>query len=260
MDPILKWVGGKRSILHELDKHLPTEINDYYEPFAGGAAVFCRVKDRVRGRAHLSDLNRHLIWFYTYLGGCPERVAEEYEILLMLHSKESFYEIRDQFNQGDFDSDERLPARVEQAARFLYLNTAGFNGLWRVNKKGLCNVPFGGKRKLKDPKEIRAFAKHLEGVKFECASYEDTSINPTFGDLVYCDPPYTGTFESYTRQGWGAEDDAALRKQCLKWRDAGAQVVVTVADPLAWMGDFEVVEVQSASKIKSKQRTEYILK
>ena len=140
MDPILKWVGGKRSILHELDKHLPTEINDYYEPFAGGAAVFCRVRDRIRGRACLSDLNPHLIGFYNTLAGFPEEVVDAYEMLLMLHSKDAFYEVRNEFNIYITEHN------VDQAARFLYLNTAGFNGLWRVNKKGLCNVPFGGKR------------------------------------------------------------------------------------------------------------------
>ena len=258
MDPILKWVGGKRSILPELDKHLPIEINDYYEPFVGGAAVFCRVQDRIQCRAHLSDLNGHLIRFYDTLAEWPNEVVEEYETLLMLHGRDAFYGVRDDFNGADREDVGFDPA--VEAAQFLYLNTAGFNGLWRVNKKGRCNVPFGGQRKLKDPGVVREFAEQIKGVSLGCHSYDDPVMGrPTFGDLVYCDPPYTGTFEDYTKQGWCGADDVKLRDLCLKWRDDGARVVVTVADPIIWMGDFEVHEVQSASKIKSKPRVEYIV-
>lgn len=263
MSPILKWVGGKRSILPALDAHLPTEINDYYEPFVGGAAVFCRIRDRIQGRAHLSDLNQHLSWFYNALISCPDEVIEEYETLLMLHCKETFYAVRDEFNRNSGTWTGGTMSGPEHAARFLYLNTAGFNGLWRVNKNGLCNVPYGGnERTPKDPDEVRGFAKQIEeGVSFDCRPYTHEYIQPTLGDLVYCDPPYTGTFKDYTSQGWEEADDYKLRDKCIEWVDAGARVIVTVGSPRIWeqILEFEVFPVESSSKIKRKPRTEYIV-
>ena len=255
MQPILKWVGGKQSIMHEIHKVIPGRVDDYYEPFLGGGAVYLHLRDHVKGGAYLSDSNGALMAFYHAILEYTGEVLDEFEALVSFSDRDTFYEVRDEYNRlASMDGN-----IVQKAAMFLYINSCGFNGLWRVNAKGRCNVPYGGdSRKVKDRAAILDVVRVM-GRARQVYQADFRSIDyPSFGDLVYCDPPYTGTFDAYTSAGWTAEDDMALKAKCLDWLNNGANVVVSTADDTIWQADFNIVTIESASKIKSKARTEYI--
>ena len=132
--PLLKWAGGKYVFIRDIAECVPPLANGatYYEPFAGGASLFMTLKPQ---RARLSDLNSHLMDTYRAVRSNPTEVGRQVEALARRHSKQFYYEVRDSFNRS------RSPIR--QAARFIYLNKAGFNGVYRVNTLGKFNVPDG---------------------------------------------------------------------------------------------------------------------
>ena len=259
--PPIKRVGGKRSVLSRIDPYLPAKCDNYFEPFFGGGAMFFHLagNDRIDGRAYLSDADPGLNLFYLQLMNHPDAVLDEYEALVMFNSRDQFYEVRGQYNQPT-PQDPNI-----RAAQYLYINTCGFNGIWRTNAKGLCNVPYGGDgRRARPADEIRIAVRMLRSKsdtpplrsKFNelCPRWPD----PSFGDLVYCDPPYTGTFDGYTKEGWDGEDDARLLAKCKEWRMNGAYVVVSTADPDPYRDTFDVEPIHTSSKIKAKPRTEYV--
>ena len=257
MNPILKWVGSKRSVLSRIDPYLPGRCENYFEPFFGGGALYFKLvnEERLVKWGYLSDLNPDLILFYNMLRDAPDAVLSEYDALVDFNDRDVFYAVRDAYNAGGED-----PA--VRAARFLYINSCGFNGLFRVNKKGLCNVPYGGDgRKPRSGQEIREavdLLRRKSNGPTLASVFEMPGPEPTFGDLVYCDPPYLGTFDSYTNRGWSEDDDFGLFAKCCEWRMNGAFVVVSTANPDLWREDFDVEPIFTSSKIKAKQRTEYV--
>ena len=254
--PLVKYPGGKRSVIQQIDRHLPARAMHYFEPFVGGGAMYFHLasNDRFLGEAFLSDLNSHLIAFYDEVCRRTDHVLEEYEWLAEMSCRDAFYEVRDAFN-ADTGRDP-----IGQAARFLYITSHGFNGLMRYNKKGQCNVPYGGdERKPRPAHELRQSVNLMvKTAHVAHASFRNLPQEPGWGDLVYCDPPYTGTFDAYTQQGWDRQDDIALRDKCLEWRDNGADVVVSTNDPSLWTDEFNVEPIQTRSLIKSKERLEYV--
>lgn len=128
--PFLKWAGGKRSLIPHIEEYLPKKFNSYVEPFLGGGALFFHLKPQ---EAFLNDVNAELINTYRVVRDYPDRLIAA--LKKHVYQKEHFYRVRD-LQPTD------LPL-VEQAARMIYLNRVGFNGLYRVNSKGGFNVPFG---------------------------------------------------------------------------------------------------------------------
>ena len=252
--PLLKWVGGKRRIFPYLEDVFPANCENYYEPFVGGGAAYFAYRAKIQGSVYLSDQNIDLINLYLIATARPEELLDRFDEYVWLHDKESYYDVRAEFNAGQMDT-------VSQAAAFLYIVSFGFNGLWRVNAKGFCNVPYGGDgRHARDREDmmasILALGKASTFIRHGC--FSKIKPAPALGDLVYCDPPYTGTFTAYTADAWSKEDDLRLLAKCREWRDDGASVVVSVEDASPWELDFDVKEIDTASSIRAKRRVEYL--
>lgn len=135
--PIVKWVGGKRGILDELVKAMPETFNSYYEPFAGGAALFLSLSPLTNHKAFISDLNGDLINLYSIIQNKPDELMLKLDELASKHTQDFYYEVRSWHHLDD---------DVLRAARFLFINKTGFNGLIRYNSKGEINTPWGHKK------------------------------------------------------------------------------------------------------------------
>ncbi len=206
--PFVKWAGGKTSLLPELLKHVPRPVRRYHEPFVGGGALFFAVAPR---RAVLSDANGELIH-------CWRQVRDDVHGVLDALSAHVYERSR-------FEAVRALdPLRLrpaERAARFIYLNKTCFNGLWRVNRAGRFNVPFGRYRNptFHDPGLLLPASRALRGVQILRAPFEISLQRAAPGDFVYLDPPYdpvseTSSFTSYTRDAFTWEDQKRLAAGC----------------------------------------------
>lgn len=215
--PVLKWAGGKRqlagSILAAIDRLVPGQIETYHEPFAGGLAIFFALAAKKKFRyARLSDTNRELIEMYIAIRDNVQGVMRELAKLTRLpQTKETFLAIRN-----------RAPRRSasSRAARMIYLNKTCFNGLYRVNKQGRFNVPYGKQKNplILDRETLLAASEALHGVSLQVRSFGQTWYEAKPGDLVYYDPPYvplskTSSFHSYQAGGFNAEAHARLARQ-----------------------------------------------
>jgi DNA adenine methylase len=210
LGPVLKWAGGKSQLLPEILQRLPKQIETYYEPFVGGAAVFFALASEGRfRRAVLSDKNRDLVEVYEALKEEPEKVIEKLRRYRTQHSEESYYEVR-----------AKVPrTRWGRAARIIYLNKTGFNGLYRVNKDGRFNVPFGryAKPNIVDEPRLLAAAEVLAKVEIRVADFEETCKRARRGDAVYLDPPYlpvstTAHFAEYHSEPFGLAEHERLAR------------------------------------------------
>jgi DNA adenine methylase len=221
--PFLRWAGGKRWLLPQIPALLKgVEVNNYYEPFLGGASVFFGIQPT--GTAYLSDLNHDLIETYIQVRDHPTRVST----LLNEHvnEQEYYYSIRAN----------RPSARSERAARFIYLNHTSFNGIYRVNLQGDYNVPFGGRASPAFPTkaELHAVSERLKGAWLTQSDFEPALRTVEEGDLVFLDPPYTiahnhNGFIKYNQRLFSFEDQIRLRKAVETIRERGAHYILTNA-------------------------------
>ncbi len=228
--PVLKWAGGKRRLLPAILKRLPESIDTYYEPFVGSAAVFFALAGERRfRRAVLSDQNRELINVYKELKrdcesviGCLQRYRDN-------HGHETYYDVR--------AVDPNTLDRVERAARTIYLNKTGFNGLYRVNRAGQFNVPLGRYKNpnICDEPRLRAAAKALKGVKLEVRDFESACRDAKEGDAVYFDPPYvplskTSNFTAYHHEAFDDEQQQRLAEVFARLAARSVHVVLSNSD------------------------------
>ncbi len=212
--PFLKWAGGKTQLADALLERMPACFNTYHEPFVGSGAVFFRLyrEGRIR-RAILSDVNAELI--DTYLA-IRDHVNEVIELLAEFpHNKDFYYEIR--------AKDPAIMSLPERAARMIYLNKTGYNGLYRVNRQGKFNVPFGRYKSPKyyDRENLIAVSHALQEIEILCESFETVVVRAKAGDWVYFDPPYvplsqTAHFTSYNANGFGIREQELLRDVCVE--------------------------------------------
>lgn len=199
IDPFLKWAGGKRQLLNEIRRRMPTEYGAYYEPFVGGGAIFFGT---LHTPALISDTNQELINCYRVVRDQVEALIED----LRRHENAEtyFYALR------SVQPETLTP--VERASRFIYLNRTCFNGLYRVNRKGQFNVPYG---KYKNPAlvpadKLKAASTNLQGVEIEMSDYKGAVSTAEAGDFVYLDPPYIplggfADFKRYNSDVFGVE-------------------------------------------------------
>lgn len=219
--PFVKWVGGKRSIINELLDRIPSQINNYYEGFVGGGALFYEIHEKANN-SYLSDINFDLIITYNVikkdLGGLIEVLHEHKE----KHNDTYYYKIR---------SKHELKDPIEIAARFIYLNKVCFNGLYRVNKKGEFNVPIG---KYVNPgivqeTNLRNVSNVLQKAEIRLMKFDE--ITPEQGDFVYFDPPYHPTdansFTSYTKSDFTEKDQIRLSDFALELTKNGVNVMLS---------------------------------
>jgi len=204
--PLLKWVGGKTQllpvILKEIDRLHPGPIDQYYEPFLGGAAVFFALARLRRLKsAILSDSNEELINFYEAVQSSPASLIRALARLKKKGFGESrYYEVRDVVPRSE----------IGRAARFLYINKCGYNGLWRVNQKAICNVPYGHHKippTILDEEAIWSAHYALACAELRWAPFWSVDIFNLPATFVYFDPPYwptrpTANFTSYTAFGF----------------------------------------------------------
>lgn len=255
--PFLKWVGGKAQLADDLVGHLPRYFLDYHEPFVGGGALFFRLhRDGHIRHAFISDLNAELMDAYLAVRDYVEDVIE----LLSSYSydKDFYYDLR---SRDPWEMD--LPTRV---ARMIYLNKTGYNGLYRVNKQGKFNVPFGRYKSPKycDPDNLRAVSKALKNVEIACASFKTVLRRARRGDLVYFDPPYvpvskTSNFTAYQSDGFSIDDQRELRDVCvaLTERDVNVMLSNSATDlvrALYAAPDFTIDKVQANRAINSNAK------
>ncbi len=226
--PFLKWAGGKTALLDVLLTAAPPRFGTYYEPFLGSGALFFGLSraGRVR-RAVLGDINRELIDTYRALQVDVEaviRVLDRYP-----YSKAFYYALR--------EVDPWSLPLAERAARMIYLNKTCYNGLYRVNRAGKFNVPFGRYKNpnYKDFDNLRAVARALQDVTLVCASFEESVRDAGPGDFVYFDPPYdpvsrTARFTEYHAGGFDREDQARLAALFRELAERGVWVMLSNAD------------------------------
>lgn len=217
--PFLKWAGGKTQLLAPIARLLPRAIEGtYFEPFLGGGAVFfhLRSEGRLRGGAVLSDSNEVLIETWLAVRDDTEALLD----LLLAHRNAHERDARSHY----YSVRAAAPTSpTERAARLLYLNKTCFNGLWRVNSRGLFNVPMGRYKRptIHDPEALRSASAALQGVDIRCVPWHVAlkRAKANRGDAVYLDPPYvpvsrTASFTSYTAERFGPGDQEALAKAC----------------------------------------------
>lgn len=220
--PILKWAGGKTQLLDELMPRVPEHFGKYIEPFFGGGALFfaLRPKDAV-----ISDSNPEIINMYKQIAANLDEVISllgEYA-----NKEDEYYCVRDQ-NWED------LP-KAEAAARTIYLNRTCYNGLYRVNKSGKFNTPFGGYKnpKICDKAALRAASETLQEATIACGDYQDVLKGyAVAGDFIFLDPPYlpvtpSGDFKRYTKEQFHEEDHRKLAKLAKELEKRGCHVILT---------------------------------
>jgi DNA adenine methylase len=245
--PILKWAGGKRQLLPALRPFYPPVFNRYIEPFVGSGAVFLDLYNAglLEGReVRLSDINADLVGCYRAVRDGVDDVIDELQRLEAGHragGPEHYYKVRDErFNPvrgevhaGDRPADRYTPAL---AAMLIYLNRAGYNGLFRVNAHGAFNVPAGRHASLTicHPDNLRRLAAALQTphLSLDVRPFHDALAEGAAGDFVYLDPPYapisrTASFTSYTAAGFGPGQQEALQRAVIDLADRGAHVLLS---------------------------------
>jgi DNA adenine methylase len=260
--PLVKWAGGKGQLLSQFQPHFPARFGRYIEPFVGGGAVFFHLYNQGRlppKEIVLIDHIEELINCYRVVQSQIEALIEE----LKRHEPhkldaDHYYEVRawDRHPKYGQRSD------VERAARFLFLNRTCYNGLYRVNRKGQFNVPFGryDNPTVCNADNLRAASQALQGVIVELGDFDRCLEWAGPGDLVYLDPPYhplsdTSSFTSYTSAAFDVEDQRRLADLFRELDSRGCQVMLSNScTPLIrelYKG-YEQVEVQAIRAISSK--------
>ncbi|MCL6185170.1 Dam family site-specific DNA-(adenine-N6)-methyltransferase [Acinetobacter baumannii] len=252
--PILKWAGGKTQMLDSILPRFPDSYGKYIEPFFGGGAVFFALQPE---NAVIADSNPELINLYRTVADNVEAVINE--LKKFTNTEEMFYEVRSQ------DWESLSPEAA--AARTIYLNKTCFNGLYRVNKKGQFNVPFGKYKnpKILDEENLRAASSLLSKAKIICCDYSEVLEKFTFSnDLIFLDPPYVpiseySDFKRYTKEQFYLEDHEQLAKIYRALSDKGCHVFLTnsnhpVVQSLYSGFQYEVIQTKRHISCDSKTR------
>lgn len=257
--PFVKWVGGKRQLLRqfrELGLYPPDDFNPmtntYYEPFVGGGAVFF---DLLPKNAELSDLNMELVTTYNVIKNNVDELVESLQ--KHIYNKEYYLSVRAQKIEDLSD--------VETASRFVFMNRTGFNGLYRVNKSGQFNVPFGRYNNpvICDEKNLRKVSGTLQDVSITHQDYKKVLETAKSGDFIYLDPPYypinaTSSFTSYTAEGFLEKEQTELRDTFVKLHERGCFVMLSNSDTpfinelYSGLGGITINKITAGRSINSK--------
>jgi DNA adenine methylase len=247
---ILKWAGGKRSLVQAILATFPSDYMEraYHEPFLGGGAVFFTVKPQ---RGTVNDVNSRLVNFYRVIRDRPtELVAEASKYP---YERETYYRLRDRFNEGMLNM-------VEDAALLLYLNKTGYNGLYRVNSRGKYNVPFGTYRNptIVPQAEIYAASEILRRVDIRSEDFSYLLDAAHESDLVYLDPPYeplsrTSNFNTYSPTGFPWEEQVRLSKTIRELDARGVLFTLSNSEPVKKLyRGFKIMTVHVNRSINTK--------
>jgi len=256
--PFVKWAGGKGQLLDFILPLIPS-FADYYEPFVGGGALYLALwRRRQISQAYLNDINHELMTAYEVLQSQPESLCDALHVLVSDYyansSRESFYYSLRSTHPED---------SVDIAARFIFLNKTGYNGLYRVNRQGRFNVPVG---RYKNPSiynrtNLLAVSQALQTAHLSCTTFIQATAGVQAGDLVYFDPPYhpvskTSNFTAYTSTGFSFRDQEVLAAEFDRLANIGAMVILSNsdADLVARLYEgkgYRIVEVEATRRINS---------
>lgn len=226
--PFVKWAGGKRQLLPQIRKRMPEKYNRYYEPFVGGGAVTFEL---LPANAVINDINRALINTYRQIRQVPQdflREVNKIDEAMWEDGKEYYYAMRQNYNdklmKEEFDP--------KLAALFVFLNKHCFNGLYRVNGKGLFNVPYNNsKSKSCDKDSILAISEYLKQINILEGDFQAACEQAGEGDFVFIDSPYAPlnptSFESYTKQGFDIESHQRLANLYDELTERGCRCMLT---------------------------------
>ena len=273
--PFLKWAGGKGQLLSEIEKYYPFEdgvITKYAEPFVGGGAVLFDILSKYDlDEVYISDINAELINTYRII---RDDIDELIAILSVMqgdfvpmdteHRKTYYLAKRERFNHLKVNGDESI--NIEKAALMIFLNKTCFNGLFRVNKKGLFNVPMGSYKNpmICDEENLRAVSEKLQSVKIVCGDYKESADFIDANTFVYFDPPYrpitdTASFTAYTENLFSDEEQIELARFVDDMHRKGARVVISNSDPKNSNTDDDFFDnIYSSHKIKRVEATRMI--
>lgn len=226
--PFVKWAGGKRQLLSQIRERMPEKYNNYFEPFVGGGAVFFELLPE---KALINDINRALINAYRRICNSPKDFLGSINKLdedMGEDGKKYYYVLREHYN----DKLMREEFDTELAALFVFLNKHCFNGLYRVNGKGLFNVPYNNSRAASVEEElIYAVSERLQGVTITDGDFEAACQTAQKGDFIFIDSPYAPlnptSFESYTKEGFDIESHKRLAKLFDELTDRGCFCMLT---------------------------------
>jgi DNA adenine methylase len=258
--PFVKWVGGKTQLLPRLLENIPDNFSEYWEPMVGGGALFWRLAELgrlQRGRVVLMDANASLIAAYQMLKD-PRAIELVIKELIELERRythnpeDTYYAVRDAWNDSRRNS-----------AYFIFLKQTAFNGLWRENSKGKHNAPWGHYRTFAwDAGNLRACSRVLQDLDVDAQVMHGLTWGeryPRGGALVYFDPPYAGTFDSYTGEGFTSYQQKAVITQCAMITEDGGYALYTQADTeqvRQWLSELwpkgKIVESEERRSVNSK--------
>ncbi len=233
-DPFIKWVGGKRKLLPQLEPLMPpgVERRRHVEPFVGGGAFFFA---RAPHDALLCDVNPALVTTYEAVRDDLESVVSALAALARRHGKERYYAIRERYNAAR--TGKKKVSKASQAAMFIYLNKTCFNGLHRVNRKGEFNVPVGRYKnpRILDTERLRDASIALQRAQIRCEGFEGLLRTAKPGDFIYLDPPYepvsrTASFTGYAKNGFSQEDQTRLRDVFAALAKRGCKLMLSNSD------------------------------
>lgn len=245
--PFLKWAGGKGQLLSEIEKYYPfsdKKITKYAEPFVGGGAVLFDILSKYDlDKVYISDINPELINTYRIIrDDIDELIAmlsamqDNFVPMDTEHRKSYYLAKRARFNDLKVNSDESI--NMEKATLMIFLNKTCFNGLFRVNKKGLFNVPMGSYKNplICDAENLRAVSEKLHRVKIVCGDYKESADFIDANTFVYFDPPYrpitnTASFTAYTENLFNDEEQVELARFVDDMHCRGAKIVISNSDP-----------------------------
>ena len=219
--PFLKWPGGKRWFVAQHSEILPTSFKRYIEPFLGGGAVFFYLQP---AKAILSDTNVELMEVYRAVRQDPARIDRLLRRHHDLHSRSHYYDVRANLPRG-------LYAR---AARFIYLNRTCWNGLYRVNRNGLFNVPMGTRRTVIRNNDLSRVSELLGRAELMAEDFEVVIDRADRTDLLFVDPPYTvkhndNNFIKYNEKLFSWSDQLRLKEALMRAKRRGVRIVLTNA-------------------------------
>jgi DNA adenine methylase len=281
--PFLKWAGGKGQLLQQFETLYPhdlSKIKVYVEPFIGGGAVFFDfIKKYHFEKIYLNDINEVLILTYKVIRDYPDelitilnQLETEYLALSPEEREIEFYQIRTEYNieKHEIDYNDYSARWIHHAAHNLFLNKTCFNGLYRLNRKGEFNVPFGkyGNPTICNEENLRDVSDALKNVTLLCGDFEDLTQYIDENTFVYMDPPYrplntTSSFTSYHKDDFNDESQIRLSKWFAKLdKEKRALLMLSNSNPKntnpeddffeKLYADYNIITVSASRHINSK--------
>ena len=273
--PFLKWAGGKGQLLKEIESYYPFDdfkITKYAEPFVGGGAVLFDILSKYDLKEiYISDINAELINTYRIIRDDIDALIEmlysmKNEFIPLDNDARKIYymEKRTRFNDLKVNGNENI--NIEKAALMIFLNKTCFNGLFRVNKKGLFNVPMGSYKNpmICDEANLRAVSEKLQNITIVCGDYRESADFIDENTFVYFDPPYrpitdTASFTAYTENLFNDEEQIELARFVDEMHNKGAKVVISNSDPKNSNTEDDFFDnIYSAHNIKRVEATRMI--